>query len=291
MLTVTLSFHGQSYWVLSARQVVKSLLRKCVICRQTVGRADLRPDPPPLVSARTKDSRSFEVTGVDFTGALHVKNTGDNKAYICLFTCAVTRAIHLEVVSDLSVETFLQALRRFTARRSLPRLIISDNAPTYEAAAKELEQLINSNNLGESLCTLGVRWKFIPKRAPWYGGFWERLIGLTKTTLWKVLGRSFVTLQELQTLVVEIEAILNDKPLIYVSPDLDDPEPLTPSHLLCGQRLTSLPRKIVDDPTYNLLPVREIARRQSELLQHFEKHWKREYPTSLCEYHKTTGNN
>ena len=81
MLTVTLSFHGQSYWVLSARQVVKSLLRKCVICRQTVGRADLRPDPPPLVSARTKDSRSFEVTGVDFTGALHVKNTGDNKAY------------------------------------------------------------------------------------------------------------------------------------------------------------------------------------------------------------------
>ena len=147
------------------------------------------------------------------------------------------------------------------------------------------------HNLGESLCTLGVQWKFIPKRAPWYGGFWEKLISFTKTTLWKVLGRSSVTLQELQTLVVEIEAVLNDRPLTYVSPDVDDLEPLTPSHLLCGRRITSLPHKIFDDdPTYNVLPVREIARRQSELLQHFEKRWKREYLMSLLEYHKTTGN-
>ena len=112
--------------------------------------------------------------------------------------------------------------------------MISDNTLTYEAAAKELEQLINSDNLGESLCNLGVHWKFIPKRPSWYGGFWERLIGLTKTTLRKILGRVFVTLQVLQTLVVEIEAVLNDRLLTYVSPDLNDPEPLMPSHLLCG---------------------------------------------------------
>jgi len=169
---------------------------------------------------------------------------------------------------------------------------MSDNASTYEAAAKEVEQLINSDALGESLCTLGVRWKFIPKRAPWYGGFWERLIGLTKTTLRKVLGRAFVTLPALQTLIVEIEAVLNDRPLTYVSTDLDDPNPLTPSHLLCGRRITSLPHKIVeDDPTYGVLPVREIAQRQNELLRHFEKRWKREYLTSLRDYHRTTGNN
>ena len=171
---------------------------------------------------RTKDARPFEITGVDFTGALHVKNTDDNKAYIiCLFTCGVMRAVHLEIVGDLSVETFLQTLRRFAACRSLPRVMISDNASTYEAAAKVLEQLINSDNLGESLCTLGVHWKFISKRAPWHGGFWERLIGLTKTTLRKILGRAFVILQVLQTLVVEIEAVLNDRPLTYVSPDLN----------------------------------------------------------------------
>jgi len=153
--------------------------------------------------------------------------------------------------------------------------MISDNASTYEAAARELEQLINSDNLGESLCTLGVHWKFIPKRAPWYGGFWERLIGLTKTTLRKILGRAFVTLQVLQTLVVEIEAVLNDRPLTYVSPDLSDPEPFTPSHLLCGRRITSLPHKVIDDdPTYDVPHVRETARRQSELLRHFQKRWK-----------------
>ena len=149
---------------------MKSLLRKCVTRRRIAGRAYPRPDPPPLLSTRTKDARPFEVTGVDFIGALHVKNTDDNKAYICLFTCGVTRAVHLEVVSDLSIGTFLQALRRFAAHRSLPRVIMLDNASTYEAAAKEVKQLINSDALGESLCTLGVHWKFIPREPPGMGG-------------------------------------------------------------------------------------------------------------------------
>ena len=118
-----------------------------------------------------------------------MKKMGDNKVYICLFTCGVTRGIHLEIVEDLSVETFLQALRRFAAHRSLPCILISDNASTFQAAAaKDLEELISSTQMSESLCTLGVQWKFISKRAPWYGGFWERLIGLTKMALKKMLG-------------------------------------------------------------------------------------------------------
>ena len=193
--------------------------------------------------------------------------------YVCLFTCGVTRAVHLEIVSDLSVETFLQALRRFVARRSLPRVMLSDNASTYEAAANELEKLINSDKMSESLCTMGIKWQFIPKRAPWYGGFWERLIGLTKTALRKILGRAFVTLPILQTLIVEIEAVLNDRPITYVASDLNDLEPLTPSHLLYGRRITTLPHKImddeVDDPTYGAPIVREMAKRQSQLLHHF----------------------
>ena len=131
----------------------------------------------------------------------------------------MTRAVHLEIVSDLSVETFLQALRRYTARRSLPRVMLSVNASTYEVAANELEKLINSDKMSESLCTMGIKWQFIPKRDPWYGGFWERLIGLTKTALRKILGRALVTLPILQTLIVEIEAVLNDRPITYVSSD------------------------------------------------------------------------
>lgn len=87
---------------------------------------------------------------------------------------------------------------------------------------------------------MGIQWKSIPKRTPWHGGFWERLIGLTKTVLRKVLGKAFVTLPVLQTIIVEVKAVLNDRPLMYLSLDLSNPEPLTPSRLLCGRRITSL---------------------------------------------------
>jgi len=167
--------------------------------------------------------------------ALYVKNSeGENKVYICLFTCGLTRAVHLEVVTDLNVETFLQAFRRFVSWKSLPQVMLSDNASTYVSAAEELEKLFSSPKFEEALSSRGVKWKFILKRAPWYGGFWERLIDLTKTTIKKVLGRSFIMLAALQTLVVEIEAVLNDRPLTYLSSDVTDPELLTPSHLLYG---------------------------------------------------------
>jgi len=125
--------------------------------------------------------------------------------------------------------------------------MLSDNASTYEAAAVELGHLINSDRMEEVLCSLGIQRRFIPKKAPWYGGFWERLIGLTKTTLRKVLGKALVTLPVLQTVIVEIEVVLNDRPLTYVSADLRDPESLTPSHLLCGRRITSMPHAMTDD--------------------------------------------
>ena len=92
----------------------------------------MAPDPAPLPQSRTQDLPPFTVSGVDFTGALYVQQDRDEvKVYICLFTCATTRAIHLEVVTDLSTETFLLAFRRFTSRKGLPQIVISDNASTY----------------------------------------------------------------------------------------------------------------------------------------------------------------
>ena len=91
---------------------------------------------------------------------------GEDKVYICLFTCGITQAVHLEVVTDLNVETFMQAFRRFDCHKSLPQVIILDNASTYTSAAIELEQLLNSTKLNETLSLKGVRWQFIPKRTP-----------------------------------------------------------------------------------------------------------------------------
>ena len=176
---------------------------------------------------------------IDFTGALYVKEREETKVYICLFSCAVTRAVHLEVVIDLTVETFLLAFRRFCSRKSLPQKMISDNASTYLAVAEELQRMFNSDALKEALESQNISWHFIPKRAPWYGGFWERIIGLTKLAVKKTPGRTFITLKQLETVITEIEAMLNDRPLTYVSSDFTDPEPLTVTPAVRHKNLTS----------------------------------------------------
>ena len=259
------------------------------------------PDSPPLPESRTKPAPPFTVTGVDFMGALYVRSrSGEEKAYICLFTCASTRAIHLEVVSDLTEDSFLQAFRRFVSRRSLPETMISDNASTYLSAPTEIEQLISSPTLQDTLKNRGTKWWFIPKRAPWYGGFWERLIGLTKMTLKKVLGRTFISLTGLQTMTTEIEAVLNDRPITYISSDISDPEPLTPAHLLYGRRIVTLPYPStdgseIDDPDYGSTStgtdLRTRVARHAQVLQHFQHRWKQEYLTSLRERHTSSGHN
>ena len=294
----TLTAIRQSYWIPSARQLIRKLLRQCVICRKTEGKPYQMPDPPPLVKCRVQQTQPFEVTGVDFTGALYVRDMGkESKVYVCLFTCAVTRAVHLEIVTNLTTENFLQAFRRFSSRKSLPKVMLSDNASTYLAAVDELNELFSCKTLLEVLSRKGVTWKFIPKRAPWFGGFWERLVGLTKASLKKVLGRSYVSLLDLQTIIVEIEAILNDRPLTYVSPDLKDPEPLTPAHLLYGRRIVSLPHpmiegEVIDDPDYGSnSQVKGRAGTMTLLLNRFWRRWRAEYLTSLREFHRTTGNN
>jgi len=242
-VNATVTHLRQKFWVPAIRQCVQATLRQCVTCRRVSGRPYVAPDPPPLPKARVQDSAPFTVTGVDFTGALHIKQTtgSDMKAYICLFTCAATRAVHLEVVTSLSTESFLQAFRRFTSRKSLPKIMISDNATTFIAASRELMNLRYSTLVQDTLSNLGVEWRFIPQRAPWYGGWWERLIGLTKTTLKKILGRAYINLELLQTIVTEIESVINDRPLSHTSFAIDDPVPLTPAHLLYGRRITSLP--------------------------------------------------
>ena len=243
------------------------------------------------MKSRVNYTDPFTVTGVDFTGALYVRaSDGECKVYICLFTCAASRAAHLEIVLNLTVESFLQAFRRFAGRRSTPKLLLSDNGSTFLVATEELKTLFTSTELSEALAHKGCEWKFVPKRAPWFGGFWERLIGLTKKTLKK-------TLESIQTIVVEVEALLNDRPLTYASSEINDPEPITPSHLLCGRRIITLPHTAAQDdelcdPDFgDDSEVRCRAKRQALIIKHLENHWKHEYLTALREAHRTTGTN
>ena len=296
-VNVVVTMLRQTFWITSIRQYVRKLLRRCVTCRKVQGTAFRAPDPAPLPKLRVQEAKPFSVTGVDFTGPLYVRSEkGTTKSYICLFTCAVTRAVHLEVVSDLSEQSFLQAFRRFSSRRSVPHHMISDNASTFLAASDTLSDLFKSPSLKEQFSRQGVEWKFIPKRAPWYGGFWERIIGLTKRAIKKTLGKASITLTELQTLATEVEAVLNDRPITYVSSDCTDEEPLTPSHLLNGRRISSLPYPIADDdpsdPDYGgASDMRQRVTAQAHILECFWNRWRHEYLTSLREFHRASGTN
>ncbi|XP_052256360.1 uncharacterized protein LOC127861714 [Dreissena polymorpha] len=180
------------YWIPAIRQCVRSVLRKYVSCKRVQGKSCKPVESPLLQKYRIEESPPFSVTGVDLTGALNVRDrTGcQTKVYICLFTCASTRAVHLEIVQDLSQDSFMQAFRRFASRRSLSKIV---------GASHQLRRLFESAAVKELLSRKGTEWHFIPKRAPWYGGWWERLIGLTKSALKKVLGRSLFNMETLHT--------------------------------------------------------------------------------------------
>lgn len=292
---ITITSIQQRYWIPRIRQCVKSLIRKCVKCIKISGTPYSAPDPPPLPKDRVNFEYSFSVTGVDFTGALFIKGQNNDlrKAYVCLFTCAATRAVHLEIVTDLSEETFIRAYKRFTARRSVPRIMLSDNGTTFKAAAERITRSNRQNMIKDRLADNGTEWKFIPIRAPWFGGFWERLIGLSKKAIKATLGKACVTLDMLTTIVTEIEGTLNDRPITYISTNIKDPKPLTPSHLLYGRRLDTLSgsENDISGCENQHLKLNRNLQRQFALIEHFRTRWKHEYLTSLREYHRTSGRN
>ena len=108
---------------------------------------------------------------------------------MCLFTCASTRAVHLELIADLSSAVFLLAFRRFTSRRGLPSIVITDNAKTFKSASSEVKKIVRSQEVQLYMVNHQVTWSFILEKAPWWGGFWERLVGSVKRCLKKNLGR------------------------------------------------------------------------------------------------------
>ena len=136
------------------------------------------------------------------------------KHYIALFTCCVTRAIHLELVEDLSTSLFIPSFHRFTARRGTPSLV--DNAKTFKAAKKFLDKLFVDQQFLTFLRSRRIVWKFNLALSPWQGGHFERLVGSVKRTLRKVLGNVKLRHDETHTVLVEIEGILNSRPLILM---------------------------------------------------------------------------
>ena len=204
-----------------------------------------------LSEERITPSPPFTNTGVDFTGSFIVKDFQTKetfKCYMAMFVCFSTKAIHLELVSSLSTPACTAALRRFVSRRGAPVHIYSDNGTNFVGTANELkllEEILSREYSKESLpnlaTDLGSQWLMIPPGSPHWGGLWELGIKAAKRHLKKTMGTNVLNYEELATLICDIEAILNSRPLIEASDDPNDDTVLTPAMLVNGKEFRYLP--------------------------------------------------
>ena len=267
----------QQYWILRCRATVRKILHWCSYCR----RRKAKPAPPMMASLpydRLQIAPAFSKVGVDFFGPLKVKHLRkQEKRYGCLFTCMVTRAVHLEVAFSLSTDSFIMCLRRFIARRGKPTVIYSDNGTNFVGANRELRECINNWNqdtIGSVMSQDGIQWVFNPPAAPHMGGVWERLVRSCKKALDVVLQNQVLTDEVLLTAFAEVEWLVNSRPLTEVSSDVDDLEALTPNHFIIGRGTVNLPPGVFVD--------REISShkrwRQAQVVAtHIWNRWLREY--------------
>ncbi|XP_035220347.1 uncharacterized protein LOC118193377 [Stegodyphus dumicola] len=171
----------EEFWIIGARRRIRSVVKQkqCVRCKRFSAKPPTTA-PIQLPLDRVRDAFAFEVTGIDLCGPLILKNK--NKDWVVLFTCAVYRCVHLELMTSETLHP--------------------------------------------------ITWKFIPPTAAWWGGWWERLIRTTKNLIVRVLGQAAVNYEELLTVICDVEAVINCRPLTYVSNDSEDLLPLTPSMFL-----------------------------------------------------------
>ena len=277
------------YWIVQGRQFVRKLLYECKICRRHNSKPLTGPPPPSLPDFRVQSSPPFMVTGVDYAGPLYLKS--GEKVWFSLFTCCAVRAVHLELVPDLTAKAFICCLKRFSGRRGIPQRLVSDNSKTFKSASRILSTLKGAHEVQQYLRDSHIEWSFILEKAPWWGGFYERLIQSVKRCLRKVIGKAKLSYDELMTTLVEVEATLNSRPISYLSSE-DFEEPLTPSHLLIGRRVITLPDVVVtreEDPDFKDTDTRvDLNRRMrylSLVMVTFWKRWRSEYLTALRERH------
>ena len=274
----------EKYWILKGRQTIKSILHSCVVCKKLEGLPYDSPPPPDLPACRVSEDPPFTHTGLDFAGPLYVQESTDrgnnSKVYICLFTCASTCAIHLELTRALNVDSFLLAFWRFVGRRGLPASLLSDNAKTFRSASKEVQSICRSSEVLHYLTNQQISWTFIVPKAPWWGGFgsvWSR-------SLRKVVGRSVLKFDELNTLIIEIESVINGRPLTFVYDDSEGISyALTPAHLLYGRRLVTSPSGNHFEVISTNKSLSRRAKNQKYLLRQFVDRWRKDYSSSQVE--------
>ncbi|GFY04282.1 integrase catalytic domain-containing protein [Trichonephila clavipes] len=239
-----------------------------------------------LPEYRVCPSSVLQRTGIDFAGPFLIRSSKgggsrNTKCYICVFVCLATKAVHLEVVSDLTSKALIACLKRFVARRGKPSEIFCDQGTNFYGASrdlrKEFRQLRKEDAVHQFLVTDNITFHFNPPSAPHFGGIWEATVKSFKFHLNRVVGVTSLTFEELSTLSSQIEACLNSRPLCVLYSSPNDPCVLTPGHFLIGIALTAIPQPTVPDDLRHCDRWRLLTR----MTQHFWNRWSSEYLTLL----------
>ena len=135
---------------------------------------------PALPDFCVMQSQPFQNSGVDFAGPMYIKGAENPKVWLCLSTCCTTRAVHLEIVPDLNASTFLHCFRLFTSRCGVLNKMVSDNAKTFKAGSEALRKITSDQRVWQHFSKLNIKWEFNFEKAPWWGGFVERMVGSVK---------------------------------------------------------------------------------------------------------------
>ncbi|XP_058810926.1 uncharacterized protein LOC131675800 [Topomyia yanbarensis] len=285
----------QRYWPLRVKNTIRKVIHQCISCYR------LKPIKPTqlmgdLPDYRVQPSFPFTRTGLDCTGPFRIRsnhklrNAQTMKGYVCVFVCMATRALHLEAVSDLTSEAFLGALQRFISRRGLVENLYSDNATNFEGANNELQRLTRLFNdeqhkLGlDAFCTQrSIKWSFIPPRSPHFGGIWEAGVKSVKFHLKRILAEHNLSYEQLSTVLAQIEAILNSRPLTPISDDPNDVRAITPAHFLIGREFQA-----ISEPSYKKIPPGRLSKWQllQDLKQKFWNLWMNDYLHELQQRRK-----
>lgn len=279
----------QKFWIIASQTTIKRVLHKCVKCARFKGRtmkqlmADL---PSERVNAPFKP---FLKTAVDFAGPINIKTSTLRaakivKAYIAIFVCLATKAMHIEAVSDLTADSFMAALRRFVARRGEITDMYSDNGTNFVKTNRILDELFATEKqqfettFFNTLCQLKINWHFAPASSPHFNGLAEAAVKTTKYHLKRVIGQTALTFEELSTVLSQIEAVVNSRPLCEMSNDPNEDEVLTPAHFLHHTKAILPPDEDNNETKANYLSRWQTVQRIS---QNFWKKWKSDYLNQL----------
>ncbi|XP_076661051.1 uncharacterized protein LOC143364796 [Halictus rubicundus] len=290
-ITTTLYDVRQLYWPINGKTTTRQIIRQCVRCFR-VKPTSVEYVMGNLPAARVTEGRPFINSGIDYCGPFFIKerqfrNRTRVKVYVAVFICFATKAVHLEVVSDLTTEAFIAALKRFIARRGMCKNLYSDNGTNFIGANNELTELHQTLSKDEKfnyfLTSKSISWHFMPALSPHFGGLWEAAVKSFKHHVKRVVGEELFTYEQFTTFVIEIEAILNSRPLTPLSSDPNDISALTPGHFLIGGSLTC-----ITETDFSKSPSNRLSNWQhiQKVKQDFWTRWHKEYIHQLNLRHK-----